>query len=65
MLGALYDALRSANVPDELARHAAEEAAHQESRLNSLAADVRLLTWMVGTNIALTAAILVRVLFPF
>ena len=56
MLGALYDALRAANVPDDIARKAAEEVASYEGRLAGIESDARLLKWMVGTHIALTVA---------
>jgi hypothetical protein len=58
MLGKLYDALRSANgVTDDRARQAAEEVAGYESRLATLEGRLLLLTWMVGTNVALTLGV--------
>jgi hypothetical protein len=56
----LYDALRAANVPDEKAR-AAAVAANFESRLNKLDADMTLIKWMLGFNLAFTIAILWKV----
>ena len=53
-LGALYDALRLANIPEDQARLAAEEVAQYEQRLATIERDLTLLKWMVGTNIALT-----------
>jgi len=57
MLGKLYEALRSA--PDEVkAREAAEEVAGYDSRLAAIDARLAVLTWMVGTNVALTLGLL-------
>jgi hypothetical protein len=58
MMGSLYDALRSANVPDEKAVRAAEEVASYENRLAALETKVDRLTWMVGANITLTVLVL-------
>lgn len=60
MMGNLYDALRSAGAEDEKARKAAEEMAGYEHRFSKLEADVGLLKWMVGFNLAMTAAILAK-----
>jgi hypothetical protein len=60
-LGALYQALVAGHVDEELARKAAEEVAAYESRLAGIEADVKLLKWMVGTNLVLTVAILGKV----
>ncbi len=54
MLSKLYDALRAAGTPDDLARQAAEEGAQVED----LKADVRLLKWMVGFTPAFQVATL-------
>ncbi len=76
MMERLYDALRAAHVPDEQARAAAVEAAEHESRfaaiesrlsqldgrLVALEGRVTMLTWVVGINIALTAAVLAKLL---
>lgn len=68
MVGSLYDALKSAGVEDDKARKAAEEVAGYDSQIMHLDRKVtvmdgrmNLLQWMVGTNIALTIAILWRV----
>jgi hypothetical protein len=58
MMGSLYDALKSADVPDEKAVKAAEEVASYENRLASLETKVDRLTWMVGANITLTVLVL-------
>ena len=68
MVGSLYDALKSAGVDDEKARKAAEDVASYDSQIGQLDRKVtvldgrvNLLQWMLGTNIALTVAILWRV----
>ena len=53
MLGQLYAALRTANVPDDQARAAAEEVAGFEFRISRIESDLRLIKWMVGTLVAL------------
>lgn len=58
MMGALYDALKSANVDDEKARKAAEEVASFEQRINAIAGELSIVKWMVGSNIALTLLVL-------
>jgi hypothetical protein len=62
MLGKLYAALRDAGANEQEAREAAEEAAGYESRLASLDTRVTVLTWMVGANVALTVAVLAKLL---
>jgi hypothetical protein len=49
MLGRLYEALKSANVPEDQARAAAEEVATYEQ----VKADTWLLKWMVGVLVAM------------
>lgn len=62
MLGALYRALMAAQVAEPEARNAAEEVAAYESRVATLEGRLTLLTWMVGTNVALTVLVLGRLL---
>ena len=58
MITEVYDAFRAANVPDEYARKAAEAmATYQQPALKS---DVRLLKWMVGFNLAVSVATLLK-----
>jgi hypothetical protein len=47
-------------VPDEIARAAAEEAAGYENRAGKIETDLTVLKWMVGTNMAMTSAILFK-----
>jgi hypothetical protein len=57
MMGKLYAALRAANVPDKEAIDAAEEVATFETRISEINANLRLLNWMVGFNLAISVAI--------
>jgi hypothetical protein len=61
MMEKLYDALCAGNVPDEKARAAAVEAANFDNRLAKLEADLMLLKWMIGFDLAFTMAILWKV----
>jgi hypothetical protein len=54
----VYDALREAGASEERSRAAAEAVANYEGRLSGLDADVSLLKWMAGFNIALSVAVL-------
>jgi hypothetical protein len=67
----VYDAFRAAGVPDDSAAAAAEaiEATREEGRLRKideglikLDGRVTLLAWIVGFNMALTAAVLAKLL---
>ena len=60
MLSKTYDAFKAAGAPDGIAREASEEIAGFESRVSGIEADVKVLKWMVGTNIVLTFGILLR-----
>ena len=62
MMGALYDALRQAQIPEPLARQAAEEVAAYENRIAGVERDLTILKWMVGTNIGLTLLVLGKVI---
>jgi hypothetical protein len=63
MLGSLYETLTAANVSPDKAQKAAEEVAGYDNRLAKLEADLTLLKWMVGFNLAATLAVLMRVVF--
>lgn len=54
--GATRAAFLAAQIPAEIADKAAEVAAY-ETRFATVEGKLALLTWMVGTNIALTLAI--------
>jgi hypothetical protein len=62
-MGALYDALRSAQgISHEDAKKAAEEVAGYENRLAGIETRLTLLTWIASTNVALTLFVLGRLL---
>jgi hypothetical protein len=57
MMGNLYSALKQAGADEDHARKAAEEVATYDSRMSTIENRLSVLTWMVGTNVALTLAI--------
>jgi hypothetical protein len=59
-LGALHDALLNAGADPDSARKAAEEVASYENRLAAIDTRLAVLTWIAGTNLAATLAILWR-----
>jgi hypothetical protein len=60
MLGKLHDALVQAGADEVRAREASEEVAEYENRLAHVESDLTLLKWMVGFNLAMSIAILLR-----
>lgn len=71
MSGEVYDAPTEAGASQEKARKAAEAVAGYENRLGGIEGritkadgDLTLLKWMVGFNVALTVAVLVRLFAP-
>lgn len=60
MIEELYDALKSANVPDEKARAAAREVAKYDNELSDLRGDMKVLKWMIGFNLAISVALLFK-----
>jgi hypothetical protein len=52
-MGALYDALLAAHVPEDQARQAAEEVADYNERIGRIERDLSVVKWMVGTTITL------------
>lgn len=58
MMGKLYAALRQANVAENDAIAAAEEAAGYENRIAQIGSTLRLHTWILSLNTAALAAIL-------
>ncbi len=59
-LGAVRNALREAGASEEAARKASEELASYEGRVAAIDSRLSVLTWMVGTNGALTVAVLFK-----
>ena len=51
--GAVYDALRTANVPEDQARAAAEEIAMVNKDQVDLRGEFAVMKWMLGTIVAL------------
>ena len=62
MLRRLDEALRDAGAAPDKAAAAAEEVAGFETRLGAVETKLSVLQWMVGTNIAITLAVLFKVL---
>jgi hypothetical protein len=62
----VFEAFRSAGVPDEKARKAAEalSGAAFTDDLTDLKPTVKLHTWMIGAVVAMNIAILVRLMVP-
>jgi hypothetical protein len=57
MMGNPYSALKQAGADEENAKKAAEEVVTYDARMNAIEGRLSVLTWMVGTNVALTLAI--------
>lgn len=60
MLSKTYAAFKAAGVSDTEASAASEEIAGYENRLTKIESDLLLLKWMVGTNVAMTVAIILK-----
>jgi hypothetical protein len=65
MIAEVYDALLAAGSPEDKARKAAEAIASYENRFTAMdqrfakiEGDIKLLTWMVGFNLAATVGII-------
>lgn len=63
MMGSLYDALVSANVPEDKARKAAEEVATFETRFAKIDTDLTVLKWMVGAILAGVLSLVIKAFF--
>jgi hypothetical protein len=68
MISEVYDALLAAGAPEDKARKAAEAIAGYENRfsridndLTALRGEMALVKWMLGSNLAMTVAILWKV----
>lgn len=57
MVSEIYDALLAAGAPEDKARKAAEVLTKNETRFSRIEADLLVLKWMVGVNMALSFAI--------
>lgn len=56
----VYDAFIATGIDEQKARKAAKSLADYEGRFSKIEAELLLLKWMAGFNIALSAAILVK-----
>jgi len=56
----VYDALIEAGASEEKARAAATVMAMHEPRFSAMAADIKLIQWMLGFNLAFSLAISVK-----
>ncbi len=61
MIEELYDALKDAGAAEEKARAAARAIARYEMEMRDIRSTQRLHSWMLGTLIAISIAILFRV----
>jgi hypothetical protein len=62
MMSTLYDALLEGGAKEETARKAADEVATYENCFAKVDSDLNLLKWMAGFNLAITAAVLAKLL---
>jgi hypothetical protein len=60
MIAEMYDALRDAGASDEKARAAATAVAEHDTRLVKIEGDLNLVKWMIGFNVAMSVAILLK-----
>jgi hypothetical protein len=60
MIAEVYDALREVEASEERSRAAAYAVAQFEDRLHRVESRLDVLTWMVGLNLTLTVAVLVK-----
>jgi hypothetical protein len=62
MISEVYDALLAAGSPEDKARKAAESLTTYENKFNKIEAELLLLKWMAGFNLAITTGILYMLL---
>jgi hypothetical protein len=62
MIRELYEALKEAGASEEKAGRAAEAIAGYENRFSRIETDLTLIKWMLGFNLALSVAILVKLM---
>lgn len=61
MIFEVYDALLAAGAGEEKAKAAAEAVAAYEHRFAKIEADLLLLKWMIGFNLAMTGSIMFKI----
>lgn len=62
MITEVYEALKEAGASEEKAKAAAEAVAGYENRFNKVESDLLVLRWMVGFNLAVSVAVLIKML---
>jgi hypothetical protein len=62
MIREVYEALKEAGASEEKAAKAAEAIASHENHFNKMETDLTLLKWMVGFNLAVSVAVLFKLL---
>ena len=62
MIREVYEALKEAGASEEKAAKAAEAIASHENRFNKMETDLALSKWMVGFNLAVSVAVLFKLL---
>ncbi|MFN3076067.1 MAG: integrase [Alphaproteobacteria bacterium] len=60
MIAEIYDALKEAGASDDKAKAAARAIAEHEGRFSKTEADLLVLKWMAGFNLALVVAIVAK-----
>ena len=60
MISEVYDALIEAGASEPKARKASEAIAAYDNKLAGIETRVAVLTWMIGTNLAMTLAVFVK-----
>ena len=58
LISEVYDALKEAGASEEKSRAAAQALAAYDKRFSGINADLILLKWMIGFNLAFTMALL-------
>ena len=61
MITEIYEAFKEAGTSDEKAKAAAEALANYENRFSQIDANLLLLKWMIGFNLAFTLALLWKI----
>jgi hypothetical protein len=61
MISEIYDALKETGASEEKARKAAEAVASYENRFTRIESDLAVVKWMIGSNLAMTVAILWKI----
>lgn len=60
MITEVYDAFLAAGAPADKAAKAAEAVASYDNRLNKIETELTVIKWMLGANLTLTTAVIVK-----